>query len=128
MPARKWGTQQELAVDFALKGKERQMGFGVAKHVVLSDAREEAERCGSSSRMANPIEPQDRTRCTGDAKAEVGPFEWCATEYMKAHEAGWRNAKHRQQWQIRSRPTPTRSSAKLPVDAIDTGLVMQICN
>jgi hypothetical protein len=25
-------------------------------------------------------------------------FEWCATRYMAAHEAGWRNAKHRQQW------------------------------
>jgi integrase len=45
---------------------------------------------------------------------------------MKAYEAGWRNAKHRQQWHNTLSIYAYPIIGKLPIDAIDTGLVMQI--
>jgi len=113
---------------FALKGKERQMGLGSLNTVGLSDAREEAERCRKLLKDGkDPIEARKTERAAQEtAKAKSVPFEWCATEYMKAHEAGWRNAKHRQQWQNTLSTYAYPIIGKLPVDAIDTGLVMQI--
>jgi integrase len=45
---------------------------------------------------------------------------------MAAHEAGWRNAKHRQQWTNTLTTYAYPVIGKLPVDVIDTGMVMQI--
>jgi len=45
---------------------------------------------------------------------------------MKAHEAGWRNAKHRQQWQNTLSTYAYRSSASSLSMRSTTGLVMQI--
>jgi hypothetical protein len=45
---------------------------------------------------------------------------------MAAHEAGWRNATHRQQWHNTLRTYAYPIIGKLSADAIDTGLVRQI--
>ena len=45
--------------------------------------------------------------------------------YIKSHEAGWRNRKHRQQWQNTLDTYAFPIFGSLPVDKIDTGLVMQ---
>jgi integrase len=45
---------------------------------------------------------------------------------MAAHEAGWRNVKHRAQWQSTLTTYAYPIIGKLPVDAIDTGLIVQI--
>jgi hypothetical protein len=81
-------------------GRERQMGLGSLKTIGLSEARDEAERCRKLLKDgSDPIAVRNAERAAKlvDAAKSV-TFEWCATEYMKAHEAGWRNAKHRQQW------------------------------
>jgi integrase len=45
---------------------------------------------------------------------------------MKAHESGWRNAKHRQQWHNTLSTYVYPSIGRLSVPDIDTGLVMKI--
>ena len=61
------------------------------------------------------------------AKAKaITTFERCAMRCMAAHEAGWRNATHRQQWHNTLRTYAYPIIGKLSADAIDTGLVMQI--
>jgi hypothetical protein len=53
-------------------------------------------------------------------------FERCSTLYMAAHEAGWRNAKHHQQWLSTLATYAYPVIGALPVDAIDTAHIMQI--
>ncbi len=45
---------------------------------------------------------------------------------MAAHEAGWRNAKHRARWAATLTTYAYPVIGLLAVDAIDTGLVMKI--
>src|SRR5262252_1025474 len=73
------------------------------------------------SRLGRPSAPAQQTE-----KAKSVTFEWCAIAYMAAHEAGLRNAKHRQQWHNTLSTYAYPIIGKLPVDAIDTGMVMQI--
>jgi integrase len=113
---------------FTLAGRERQMGLGSLNTVGLAEAREEAERCRKLLREGeDPIETREAERASKQvAAAKTVTFEWCATQYMKAHESGWRNAKHRQQWHNTLSTYVYPNIGKLPVDAIDTGPIMRI--
>jgi integrase len=113
---------------FALAGRERQMGLGSLNAVGLSEAREDAERCRKLLKEGrDPIEVRNAERASKQATAAKSvTFDWCATAYMAAHEAGWRNAKHRQQWRNTLDTYASPIIGKLPVHDIDTGLVMQI--
>jgi hypothetical protein len=113
---------------YAFAKRERQMGLGSLNAIGLSDAREEAERWRKLLKDGkDPIEVRDAEKAARQTeKAKSVTFQWCATQYMKAHEAGWRNAKRRQQWTNTLATYVYPVIGKLPVDAIDTGLVMQI--
>src|SRR5215467_10435199 len=105
---------------YKLARRERQMGLGAQKTISLKEAREEAERCRKLLKEGkDPI-------VVRDAMAKSVTFEWCATQYMKAHEAGWRNAKHRQQWHNTLSTYAYPAIGKLPVSAIDTDSMMKI--
>ena len=53
-------------------------------------------------------------------------FDDCRTAYIAAHEASWRNPKHRQQWTNTLRTYVTPVFGKLPVQAVDTALVLKV--
>jgi integrase len=109
-------------------GRERQMGLGSLKTIGLSEARDEAERCRKLLKEgSDPIAVRNAERAAKRVEAAKSvTFEWCATEYMKTHEAGWRNAKHRQQWHSTLTTYVYPVIGKLPVQDIDTGLVTKI--
>jgi integrase len=113
---------------FALAGRERQMGLGSLNTIGLGEARDAAQRCRQVLREGkDPIATRDAERASQKvAKAKSVTFDWCATAYMKAHESGWRNAKHRQQWKNTLTTYAGPIIGKLPVEDVDTGLVMQI--
>jgi integrase len=50
----------------------------------------------------------------------------CAKAYITAHEAGWRNAKHRAQWSSTLASYVYPTLGKLSVQQIDTTLVMKV--
>jgi integrase len=52
-------------------------------------------------------------------------FNACATAYINAHKAGWRNLKHAEQWTNTLATYASPVFGALPVSAIDTGLVMK---
>jgi hypothetical protein len=52
-------------------------------------------------------------------------FKDCAERYMVAHEAGWRNAKHRAQWRSTLKTYAFPVLGELSIAAIDTPLVMK---
>jgi integrase len=53
-------------------------------------------------------------------------FRECAESYIAAHEAGWRNATHRQQWRNTLETYVYPVIGKLPVQDIDTPLVLKV--
>jgi integrase len=53
-------------------------------------------------------------------------FRVCAEKHIAAHEAGWRNPKHRDQWKNPLAAYVYPVIGDLPVGEIDTGLVLKI--
>jgi integrase len=52
-------------------------------------------------------------------------YKDCAERYIEAHRAGWKNAKHAAQWGATLDSYVYPIMGKLPVDSVDTGLVMR---
>jgi integrase len=101
----------------------------------LAAARKKAKDCRDLlDRGLDPIE--DRNAKREAAKAELAAkiaeaaksktFDDCSKAYIAAHDAGWRNTKHRQQWTNTLKTYVAPVIGHLPVQAINTGLVMQI--
>ena len=104
------------------------MGLGSLDTISLAEAREAAVHCRKLRVQGiDPIAARkaERTKAALEA-ARAMTFDQCRDAYIAAHRAGWRNVKHASQWRTPSRPTQPRSSAKLPVAAIDTALVMKV--
>jgi integrase len=59
------------------------------------------------------------------AKADVPTFGTMADAYLKAHEAGWRNPKHRQQWAMTLREY-CRDIRNVPVNQIDAKAILRV--
>lgn len=115
---------------YALNRRERQMGLGSLNTIGLSQAREEAGRWrGVLKEGRDPIDVRDAERAAQQQQAArpvAVTFERCSNLYMAAHESGWRNAKHRQQWNNTLATYAYPTIGALPVDAVDTSHVMQI--
>lgn len=81
-------------------GKRRDIGLGGYPAVTLSGAREAARREREKIREGiDPVEARQAAhRALTASRAAAKTFEQCALGYIEAHEAGWRNAKHAQQW------------------------------
>lgn len=81
-------------------GKRRDMGLGGYPGVSLAGAREAART--AREKIRNGIDPIEEGRTARNAlrvsQASSKTFEECARAYIQAHEQGWRNAKHAQQW------------------------------
>jgi integrase len=112
---------------FARDGRERRMGLGSLNTFGLGEARERAAECRKRLEAGkDPIEERDAERTERKAPAsESLTLEQCAIAYIAAHEAGWRNAKHRGQWRTSLRDFAYPVFGALPVDQIDTALVME---
>jgi len=113
---------------FAMKGKTRDMGLGPLHTVSLSRARETAAECRSLAwEGIDPIERRKVHRLAeiaSDVKALT--FRQCAEAYIEAHKAGWKNAKHGDQWRNTLKQYAYPVFGNLAVTAIDTGLVLEV--
>ena len=105
-------------------GRMREMGLGSADLVPLADVRVKAADLTRKVRAGiDPLAERDAI------KAEAGAamtFDAVATAYVAAHEAGWRNAKHRQQWKNTLATYAAPVLGNLPVATVDTGAVMRV--
>ena len=85
---------------YMLAGKARWMGLGAFADVSLAEARDAAAAARKQVRQG--IDPISTRRADMEAKRAASglhTFGEIADTYIKAHEASWRNAKHRQQWE-----------------------------
>lgn len=80
--------------------KRREIGLGGYPAVSLAQARESAQEKRSS--IDKGIDPVAERRAAKSAlqaaQASGKTFKECAAAYMAAHESGWKNVKHGQQW------------------------------
>lgn len=113
---------------FTLKKNARQMGLGPLHTVTLADARQRALECRKLLLEGiDPIEQRNRQRQSEQVAAfRSKTFEWCAREYINAHETGWRNPKHAAQWTSTLETYAFPVFGKLSIADIDTNLVVQV--
>jgi len=121
------GGNKSWIFRFTLHGKTRAMGLGALHTVSLAEARQQAETCRKQLRDAiDPIAVRDIERGRNKAEAaKVMTFEACAEAFIRSHSAGWRNVKHAKQWESTLRTYAFPEFGSLPVQAVDTSLVMK---
>jgi integrase len=104
------------------------MGLGSLSTFGAAEARTKAREC---RRLAyEGIDPIGARRAR---RAKVAldiakslTFKECTEQYIAAHRAGWRNAKHAAQWSTTVKTNAEPVIGPLPVQGIDTALVMKI--
>jgi integrase len=113
---------------FMLAGKAREMGLGPLALYGLQEARQKALDARRLRHQGiDPIDARlaQRARQRLDA-AKATTFGQCASAYITAHRAGWRNAKHAAQWDATLATYAEPIIGALPAQAIDTALVMKV--
>ena len=113
---------------FMLSGKSREMGLGSTDAVTLAEARGKASECRKLlAAGSDPLEARNAVRMTERLEAaKTIIFSDCASRYIEAHRAGWKNAKHADQWRNTLETYARPVFGALPVASVDTGLVMQV--
>ena len=112
---------------FERNGRERWMGLGPLHTFSLAEARERARK--ARQQLADGIDPlqargaQRATQALEAARAMT--FEQAVRAYFDGHERKWRNAKHRAQFLSTLKTYAFPRIGRLPVAAIDTGLVLK---
>jgi integrase len=106
----------------------RDMGLGPLHSVGLPEARAKAsvQRAALLSGL-DPISARDEeTRRKAVEAAKAVTFAQCAASYIESHRAGWRNAKHVDQWTNTLETYAGPVIGHLPVQDVDIGLVLKI--
>lgn len=106
----------------------RDMGLGRWPDVSLQDAREKARQLRLAKRDGvDPIDAARAQRASVAAqRAKLVTFQEAAARYVAAHTAGWRSTKHAAQWDSTLRLYAYPVFGDLPVNEIDTALVMKV--
>jgi integrase len=131
-PSRKDGTEKPGAKSwvfrFQLDGKRRDMGLGPYPDISLAEARRRATE--HRKLRHDGIDPLEAKKAQRQAQrlslARGRTFRETAEEFIGRNEAGWRNAKHRQQWRNTLATYVYPVLGEFPVAAIDVGLVVQV--
>jgi integrase len=116
-------------------GKRHEMGLGPATGrtaVTLALARSRARELHAAVREGrDPLAEREAEQAKRDAdaakaKAAAITFAQVADMFLAAHEASWRNPKHRQQWRNTLDHYVRPVLGDLPVGSVDTGAVVKI--
>jgi integrase len=113
---------------FMLDGRPRWMGIGPLALYGLQEARGKALDARRLHHAGlDPIDARKAARARDRLEAAKAiTFKECAVSYVQAHRAGWRNAKHAAQWDATLATYAEPIIGTLPVQAVDTGLVMKV--
>jgi integrase len=109
--------------------KERWFGLGSYDTLSLAAARNAARRC--REQLLAGIDPEEQ-RAAGWASRELAEakampsFDECRDAYIASHEAAWKSEVHRKQWSSTLATYVTPVFGHLPVNAVDTGLVLKV--
>jgi integrase len=113
---------------YMLDRRPRWMGLGPLSLYGLAEARRRALDARRKRHDGiDPIEARraDRTRQRLDA-AKAITFKQCAEGYVASNRAGWRNEKHRYQWDQTLKQFVYPEIGSIPVQAVNTALVLKV--
>lgn len=143
-------TSRKWVLRYTWNKRAREMGLGPTARVSLAEARAAAEKhrvrlrqvqAAAADRLADgadpaevakviaqadPIDARRKLRVVLGSGVEEYTFEDVANKYMEAHQAEWKNPKHREQWMNTLTGYVYPIFGKKPVSAVDTGLVMRV--
>jgi integrase len=112
----------------AANGKIREMGVGSVEDVTLADARDRATGIRKDVKAgSDAVEARIETKLeTVRVRAASMTFAQCAEAYVKAHESGWKNEKHKAQWTATLKTYAYPIFGKVAVQDINVGMVMKV--
>ena len=105
---------------YTRNGRTREMGLGPVESVPLATARERAR--AARELLHSGKDPINERR----AKKKIPIFREAAANFIGAHEAAWKNPKHRQQWCNTLDTYVDPIIGDLPVDEIQTADVLRV--
>src|SRR5580765_7351926 len=113
---------------YELRGRRRDMGLGAEHTISLAEAR--AKPTEYRKLLLDGLDPieqrnQAKSRATCEA-ASSKIFDECAAAFIKTHKADWKNVKLAEQWETTLETYASPIIGKLPVQAIDTALVLKV--
>jgi integrase len=119
--------QARLRRTWVFRFKGRTMGLGAFPDVTLAQARERA--ADARRQLEAGIDPIAARRvqkaAAAVAKAKAMTFDQCRDAYVAGRRETWRNPKHAAQWMSTLETYVTPVFGTLPVQAVDTGLVLK---
>ena len=121
-----WITKSWM-LRYRIHGRQRAMGLGSYPAVTVKEARERASDAKRQVRDGvDPIEARNaRALQARLSSAKTATFTDCASAYIESHRAGWANPKHAAQWSATLETYAYPVFGPLPVQAVDTTLVMK---
>lgn len=125
------GGSRSWVYRYMIAGRTREMGLGPLHSVSLAEARIKA--AAARKLKTDGVDPLEARRSEGErkrlAEAEAAAkrvtFKDAADRYIKAHSAGWKNAKHAAQWPSSLETYAYPVFGEVAVDLIDTGVVLK---
>lgn len=122
------GGSKSWVLRYAFNGRERWTGLGPFPDVSLAEARDKAMEWRRQVRQGS--DPMQVKRAAVAAvraeQAKAVTFDWCAERYIEAHRAGWKNAKHADQWSSTLKTYAGEVIGKTDVALIDTPHIMRV--
>jgi integrase len=122
------GGSRQWIFRYVANGRMRDMGIGPVHTLTLQEARERAiEARKLRLDGIDPIDHKRAQRASGvAAAAKQMTFKQCAEGFIKDNEAEWTNPKHRLEWRVTLGKYVFPKLGSLPVEAIDTPLVLSV--
>src|SRR6516162_2418475 len=112
---------------YEVASRERMLGLGPLHTVSLKEARERAK--AARLQLLDGVDPLEARKAARAARAleaaKAVTFREAAEGYLVAHEGKWRSGKHREQWRTTLATYAYPTLGRLPVAAIDSGLVLR---
>jgi integrase len=109
-------------------GRRRDFGLGSYSDYTLAEAREKAR--AARKQALEGVDPIDEKRAGRDvlraADAKRMTFSACVNAYIGAHGDGWRNPKHRQQWENTLETYAGPKIGNLDVALVDTPHLLKV--
>jgi integrase len=121
-------SSKSWLLKYSMEKRAREMGLGPAADIPLATARDLRDR--HRALLKQGIDPLEHKQAEKSAKAleraNAITFKDACARYIAANRSGWRNVKHAAQWEATLKAYAYPTIGALPVQAIDTALVMAV--
>jgi integrase len=122
------GGSRNLFMRYLFGGRQKSLGLGPWPVVTLAEARQKVLEAKRRIRDGhNPIEDRKQARAVASLEAARRiTFAEAADQYIREHQAGWRSAKHAEQWPSTINRYVNPKIGTLPLQAITTDHILDV--